>query len=825
MTTEHDQADEVLVVDHAADVRELLDGILTGAGHRVRLATDGATALGSARTRRPALILLDTELPGMDGYAVCHRLKEDEGTRAIPVIFLGAMDGPAKTRAFQAGGVDVIPAPICADEVLARVSTQLRLRHLEARDADHEAARAAEALHRLNRELRAVSSCNQLLVRAADEQSLLDGVCRVLCGDAGYRMAWVGYAENDEAKTIRPVAWAGAEDGYLERAGITWMDTERGRGPSGTAIRTGKPDCIHDFATDPRAAPWMKSALERGYRSSIALPLKDETERTFGALCIYSEEPHAFDPDESRLMAELASDLAFGIGTLRGRVERRRAEDELQRTSDLLRAIIEAAPTAIIGLDLDGRVHTVWNPAAERMLGWSAQEAMGQFLPSVPVDKEEEFERFRALIRSGRSLNGKDVRRRRRDGTSIDYSIYASPLHGPEGQIIGNVAVLLDITERKLAEEALRESESRYRRVIDAANEGVWVLGPDALTSSVSDRMAEMLGYSRAEMIGRPVTDFMFEEDVPDHLRQMEDRRQGLARTYERIFRRKDGARVWTQIVGIAIMDEQHRYQGAFGMITDITERKQAEETIRALNQDLENRVVQRTLQLETANKELEAFSYSVSHDLRAPLRHVGAYLELLQERIADALDDESRRYVALVLDAARQMGVLIDDLLAFSRMGRQELARSSVDLNALVRTITVELERATRGRTIIWRITELPVVSADPTLMRAVLTNLISNAVKFTRPRAVAEIEIGSRAEETEAVVFVRDNGVGFDMKYRDKLFGVFERLHHGADFEGTGIGLANVRRIIGRHGGRTWAEGEVGRGATFYFSLPRPR
>ncbi len=199
--------------------------------------------------------------------------------------------------------------------------------------------RAEEALHRLNRELRAMSNCNQTLMKADDEQTLLNDICRIICDEAGYRMAWVGYAENDEAKTIRPVAWAGVEEGYLAEARLTWADTERGRGPSGIAIRTGKTDCIQDFATEAKAALWRDNALQRGYRSIIALPMKDESNNTFGTLTIYSTEPNAFTPDEIRLLEELAGDLAFGIMVLRARIERKRAEQELSKKEEELRRL------------------------------------------------------------------------------------------------------------------------------------------------------------------------------------------------------------------------------------------------------------------------------------------------------------------------------------------------------------------------------------------------------------------------------------------------------------------------------------------------------
>jgi light-regulated signal transduction histidine kinase (bacteriophytochrome) len=273
------------------------------------------------------------------------------------------------------------------------------------------------------------------------------------------------------------------------------------------------------------------------------------------------------------------------------------------------------------------------------------------------------------------------------------------------------------------------------------------------------------------------------------------------------------------------VYDNNNKPLRSLGTVQDITKQKLAEEEIRKLNQELEQRVVERTTQLEDTNKELEAFAYSVSHDLRAPLRHIDGFIDMLQKRSAANLDGQSRHYMEVIADSARKMGTLIDDLLSFSRMSRNEMFTSSIDLNELVQDVIQEAKPETTGRDIQWRISCLPLATGDRAMLRVALVNLIANALKFTRPRAVAQIEIGcAREDETEMVIFVRDNGVGFDMTYVDKLFGVFQRLHQQEEFEGTGIGLANVRRIISRHGGRTWAEGEVDHGATFYFSLPNP-
>jgi light-regulated signal transduction histidine kinase (bacteriophytochrome) len=239
--------------------------------------------------------------------------------------------------------------------------------------------------------------------------------------------------------------------------------------------------------------------------------------------------------------------------------------------------------------------------------------------------------------------------------------------------------------------------------------------------------------------------------------------------------------------------------------------------------EQLEARVRRRTEELAVAYKDLEAFSYSVSHDLRAPLRHVTGFANLLSTHLGKTLDDKGRRYLDTMVGAATRMGQLIDDLLALSRMGRASLKMQRVELADVVRDAKAEVMPETTGREIVWDIQRLPAVNADPSLLRPAIINLLSNAIKYTSTRAVAHVEVGtSESPAGEVVVFVRDNGVGFDMQYVDKLFGIFQRLHGSDEFSGTGIGLANVRRIISRHGGRTWAHGEVDGGATFYFSLP---
>ena len=326
----------------------------------------------------------------------------------------------------------------------------------------------------------------------------------------------------------------------------------------------------------------------------------------------------------------------------------------------------------------------------------------------------------------------------------------------------------------------------------------------------------KVFGFTAHELKAKPFLDFVHPDDVARTLQMYADQKEGAeAVAFVNRYRCKDGTYRWLEWNATPVADGDLIY----AMARDITDRRAAEEQIRALTSQLEAHVAS----LQAVNAELEAFSYSVSHDLRAPLRHIMGFADLLERHAAGGLDEQSRRYLAKVRSAAKRMGQLIDDLLAFSRLGRAELQASDVPLDDVVRSATAEVQEELAGREVDLKIHPLPAVRGDPSLLRLALVNLLSNALKYTRPRPRAEIELGtSPGGNGHVVVFVRDNGVGFDMKYADKLFGVFQRLHSAEEFEGTGIGLANVQRIIHRHGGRVWGEGQPDAGATFYLTLP---
>jgi PAS domain S-box-containing protein len=368
--------------------------------------------------------------------------------------------------------------------------------------------------------------------------------------------------------------------------------------------------------------------------------------------------------------------------------------------------------------------------------------------------------------------------------------------------------LMLDAVAERDAE--LRTSEEQFRAVVENSPVVVFSIDRNGVFTLSEGKGLKKLGIAPGEVVGKSVFELYahnskiisnFNRSLKGESFTTVDDEAGFS------FETR-----WTHI-----RDDAGKVNRIVGVSVDVTERKQAVEELKKHHDHLEEMVTERTA-------ELEAFVYSVSHDLRAPLRHIDGFLELLQKKIATGIDEQCQHYMDTISDSARRMGNLIDDLLAFSRMGRQALSAQPLELRHLAQEVIHELELETNHRNIHWHIGDLPVVKGDMAMLRIVLVNLIANSVKFTRPRACAKIEIGCLpSQDSETAVFVRDNGVGFDMTYADKLFGVFQRLHRQEEFEGTGIGLANVRRIIERHGGRTWADGKVDQGATFYFSLPQ--
>ena len=501
--------------------------------------------------------------------------------------------------------------------------------------------------------------------------------------DCGHTMVWVGFAEEDEARTVRPVAWAGFEKGYLESLKITWGDTVRGQGPTGTAIRTGKPSACANMLTDPRFAPWRQEALRRGYASSLVVPLL-AAGKAFGAITIYGRQPETFSEDEVMLLVQLADDVSYCITALRLRAAKARAELERHKFVSLADNSSE-----FVGLcDMDF-VSFYVNPAGQRLVG-------------------------------------------------------------------------LD---------------------------------------------------SLAQACQTPVSDYFFPEDRKFILEEFFPRvsREGRAETEIRFRHLKTGEAFWMIYNVFQVTGEDGKPVGFATVSRNITERKRAQETL------------QRTAEeLGRSNRDLEQFAYVASHDLQEPLRAVGGYVKLLQRNLPGKLDAKAEKYIAGAFEGALRMEQLINDLLAFSRVGTRGGAFAPTNLNTVLEWALANLAAGLESTGAKVTHDPLPTLVVDSTQLMQMFQNLIGNALKF-RGEGPPIIHVSAQPQADGWVLSVRDNGLGIEPAYFEKIFQLFQRLHTRKQYPGTGIGLAICKRIVERHGGAIWVESQPGQGSTFYFSIHR--
>jgi PAS domain S-box-containing protein len=464
------------------------------------------------------------------------------------------------------------------------------------------------------------------------------------------------------------------------------------------------------------------------------------------------------------------------------------------------------------------------NPAATAMTGYTPEEHYADpqlGLKLVHPEDRHLVEAFFSPASVEDTSKPLTLRWIRKSGETLWTEQRNVFLYGGDGALVAVEGIARDVTSQKEMELALRTSEARYRELFHANPLPMWVYDLETLAFlDVNDAAIRHYGYSRGGFLAMTIKDIRPPEDIP---RLLED----VARTTDTL----NDAGVWRHLVKdgsvISVEIRSHSVEvegrpGRLVLANDVTDRLAAEEGIRRLNVELEGRIQERTAELARANEELEAFTYTVSHDLKAPLRAIDGFSRILEKDYGQALDHEGLRVLGVVRASSAHMAELIDDLLAFSRLGRTELRTSPVDLGALVESALEDLRPGMDGRQLDLVVGDLPTVFGDRLLLRQVLVNLLSNALKFTSQRELARIRVGCRKENSEVVVFVQDNGVGFDPEYGHKLFGVFQRLHHADEFPGTGVGLANVRLIVERHGGRVWAEAKPGEGASFYVALP---
>jgi PAS domain S-box-containing protein len=580
--------------------------------------------------------------------------------------------------------------------------------------------------------------------------------------------------------------------------------------------------------------------------ATFVLPL------VLGWLIVKGYEANKYDPAFGMSLLVVVLIIIFTIAIWHSAQKLNRLALHRQKTKEVLREkaealrnqqkwlenVLDLMPAPVLFIEPGTARVTFANKAADELAG-------GEFPKDKPA--EEYHEVYYCTDAAGNRIPDMEMpgvrvaRGEKLHGFEMDWHlpkgrysllIFADTLPAMHGHESTCVLVFQDISNvyeelrlRKQAEEALQQSEERLRSVVQNMPVMMDAFDADFNILLWNRECEQVTGYNAQEMIGNPrALDLLYPN--PDYRQQMISawsQRGDDYRDWEWDITCKDGS---IKTIAWSNISKRFPIPGwlSWGIGIDVTARKRAQAEIKQLNASLEERVKQRTAQLEAANKELESFSSSVSHDLRAPLRHIAGYVDLLQKRVDPSqLDQSCQRYLKTIGETTKQAGVLIDDLLSFSRMGRIEMRYTMINMEQLLQEVQRDLHLEISKREIKWEIQLLPEVQGDPSMIRLVLRNLLENALKYSKNRPQTEITIGTINDEHENIFFIRDNGSGFDMRYVHKLFGVFQRLHSDSQFPGTGVGLANVQRIINRHGGRTWAEGVENVGATFYFSLPK--
>jgi len=505
--------------------------------------------------------------------------------------------------------------------------------------------------------------------------------------------------------------------------------------------------------------------------------------------------------------------------------ERKQVEAALAASEMRYRRLFESAKDGILILDAETGMVVDVNPFLIEMLGYSHEELLGKEIWEMGLFKdvvanEGDF----AKLKDKEYIRYENLPLETRDGRRMDVEFISNLYLVNDGKVIQ--CNIRDVSERLKAERELRDSEQRMRLATETTAVGIWEW--NLITNRVrwDAQMFRIYGVAPTEDGFVPYIAWsgaVLADELQEQEAILNDTISRLGRSTRdfRIRRADDGEIRHIHAVETVRVNERGEAEWMVGTNLDVSERKRAEQEVKQLNADLELRVEQRTAQLEAANKELEAFSYTVSHDLRAPLRAVDGFSQAVVDDYGALLPEEGRRFLQTIREGAQRMGALIDDLLSFSRLSRAPLSKRDVNMGRLVNEVLADLEREKDGREIELHAEDLPACLGDPALLRQVWVNLLSNAFKYSANRKPAVIEIGSTQERDGTAYFVRDNGTGFDMRYAGKLFGVFQRLHRSEEYEGTGVGLAIVQRIVHRHGGRIWAMGEVDRGATFSFTL----
>ena len=716
-------------------------------------------------------------------------------------------------------------------------------------------------LRRLNRAHRTISGCLQVLIRSSDEAELLTKVCRIVVEAGGYRMAWVGFAEHDEAKNVKPVAQAGFEEGYLETLSISWVDTELGRGPTGTAIRSGLASTARNILTEETFIPWRAEALKRDYASSIALPLKSGGE-TFGALNIYAAEPDAFDRAEVDLLTEMSDALAFGIGALRDRAERSSAEEILEKNRALLNETQRI--TKVGGWEYDAiTCRMAWTDEVYRIHGVSKEDfdpndIEGDIRFYAPEERNRINRAFRAAVERGAPFD-LTLKFFSADGRRLWVRTIGRATRKDDRvvRVSGNI---MDISDSKEAERSLRESEERFSRALENNPNVIVIYDPDLRIRYINKATRRVTGRPTSDFIGKREEEIWPPEVYETYLPMLQEALKSRSvRSLQTDLLLPGGGSRNLEITCVPLIDSEDRVREILGITQDFTERTKAEAEARKLNEalkrhseDLERRVAARTAELSTAKERAESadrlksvFLATMSHELRTPLNSIIGFTGILLQGLGGPLNDEQEKQLRMVQSSGRHLLDLINDVLDISRIeaGQLQVTNDPFDLREIVSKVIDALSPLVgkSGIALQTHISpEIGQIVGDRRRTEQILTNLVGNAIKFTprggeiriivemaqggatdaRPDGVMSGSAGDRVR-----ISIRDTGVGIPPEQMDAIFQPFHQIDSGMtrQFEGTGLGLSISKRLAEMLGGEIRAESDgADKGSLFTIILP---
>ena len=685
-----------------------------------------------------------------------------------------------------------------------------------------EQVREERQVRKLNRVYAVLSDINQAIVRLHENQALYEKACQIAVETGGFRLACLGVVD-DRSRAVIWQAQAGPGDDLPDWLVIELSSAPGAASPLASALRSREAWVINRLADTATPEAWQPAALERGCQSIASFPLVVANELR-GVFSLFSSEADFFDSAELKLLTEMAMDLSFAMEFIEREKESKLAENRLRASEVQFRTLIDSAPLAI-SLSRESRflyanseylalhgIASIWD-----LIGHTIFERVAP--QSIETSKQRAYRRARGLPVDKRyELTGL-----RMDGSEIPLLAAVTQVNLVDGP--ATVGFFQDISERKQNEEKFnrlnveleQRVQERTAELSDLYNNapcGYHSLDSQGLIIRINDTELHWMGYTREEVIGKlhitdlftPASVQVFKQNFPTFLER------GWIDNLEFELVRKDGSILPVLLSGTAVKDAQGRYLMSRSTMIDYTLHRESEKAVRETQ-----------ARLEAANQELEAFAYSVSHDLRAPLRAIDGFSGILVEDYAGQLDEEANRLLNVIRASTQKMDRLISDLLAFSRLSRIDLRFSRIDMTGLVRSVYMELATPEVQQKFDFTVEPLPEAFGDPSLIHQVWVNLLSNAIKYTLPKEEHRIAVSGRQESGANVYTVKDSGVGFNQEYAHKLFGVFQRLHKMEEFEGTGVGLAIVQRIVHRHGGLAWAEGKINQGAVFHFSLPQ--